>query len=296
MKALGYYISLPFIYLLAAMPFPLVYFISDVFFVFLFYVLRYRKQVTMTNLRNAFPEKSEKEIQHISFRFYRHLCDMILETFKLLGMRRSEVLKRCRITNYEVYYSILSQQRSIIVALGHQGNWEWLGAATAARGDGILQVIYKPLHNPYFDRLMLNIRSRFGAIPVPAKDILRRMIEMRGTLTTTAFLADQTPPPESAYWLKFLNQDTPVFIGTEKMARKFNYPVVFAAMRKIKRGYYEVDVIKVCEEPADTEQGYITSLHTAILEEQIIKQPETWLWSHRRWKHQRPITKSKIQL
>jgi KDO2-lipid IV(A) lauroyltransferase len=252
-------------------------------------MVRYRRQVTMNNLRNAFPDKTEKELQKIAFRYYRHLCDIILETFKLLGMRRSDVLKRCRINNYEMYYSILSQQRSIIVALGHQGNWEWLGAATAAKGDGILQVIYKPLHNRYFDKLMKRIRSRFGAVPIPVKDILRRMIEMRGTLTTTAFLADQTPPPESAYWLRFLNQDTPVFIGTEKMARKFNYPVVFAAMRKIKRGYYEVDVIKVCDEPADTEYGYITELHTKILEQQIIQQPETWLWSHRRWKHQRPV-------
>ncbi len=290
MKAISYYCSLPFIYLLAGMPFPLVYILSDVMFVVLYYIIGYRKQVTLSNLRNSFPDKGEKEINQIAFKYYRHLCDIILETFKLLGMRRSEVLKRCRINNYEMYYDILSQQRSIIVALGHQGNWEWLGAATAARGDGILQVIYKPLHNPYFDKLTKKIRSRFGATPIPAKDILRRMIEMRGTLTTTAFIADQTPPPESAYWLSFMNQDTPVFIGTEKMARKFNYPVVFAAMRKIKRGYYEVDVIKVCEEPAETEQGYITTLHTKILEEQIIKQPETWLWSHKRWKHQRPAT------
>ncbi len=287
MKAIGYYCSLPFIYLLAAMPFALVYILSDVMFVLLYYVAAYRKQVTLTNLRNSFPEKSEKEISQIAFKYYRHLCDIILETFKLLGMRRSEVLKRCRINNYELYYDILSQQRSIIVALGHQGNWEWLGAATATRGDGNLQVIYKPLSNIYFDKLTKRIRSKFGATPVPAKDILRRMIEMRGTLTTTAFIADQTPPPESAYWLNFLNQDTPVFIGTEKMARKFNYPVVFAAMRKIKRGYYEVDVILVCNEPADTEQGDITQKHTQLLEEQIKQQPETWLWSHRRWKHQR---------
>ncbi len=288
MKALGYYISLPFIYLLAALPFPLLYGLSDALYILLFYIVGYRKEVTLTNLRNAFPEKNDKEINHIARKYYRHLTDTILETFKLLGMRRSEVLKRCRINNYEVYFDLLSQQRSIICALGHQGNWEWLGAATSAKGDSVVQVIYKPLQNSYFDKLVKKIRSKFGAIPVSSRDILRRMIEMRGTLTATAFLADQTPSPEGAYWLRFLNQDTPVFIGVEKLARKFNYPVVFGAMRKIKRGFYEVDVIKLCDEPAETEQGYITELHTRLLEEHIKMQPETWLWSHRRWKHQRP--------
>ena len=291
MKALGYYLSIPFIYILSALPFPLLYTISDVLFLVLYYIIGYRKKITATNLRNAFPEKSDAEIQTIIIKYYRHLCDIILETFKLLGMRRSELNKRCRIINYELYFDILSGQRSIIVALGHQGNWEWLGAATATRGDGPLQVIYKPLSNPYFDRLMKKIRSRFGATPIPDKDVLRQMIATKGGLSTTAFISDQTPPPDHAFWINFLNQDTPVFIGTEKLARRLNYPVLFAAMRKVKRGYYEVEVLRVCDEPAESDPGSITTAHTRLLEEQIIKQPETWLWSHRRWKHQRHNSK-----
>jgi len=291
MRALGYYISLPIIYFVAALPFPLLYIISDLLFILMFYVFGYRKQITTINLRNAFPDKTDSEIRTLMIGFYRHLCDMILETFKLLTIRRSELLKRCRITNYELYFDILSGQRSIIVALGHQGNWEWLGAATATRGDGPLQVIYKPLSNPYFDRLMKKIRSRFGATPIPDKDVLRQMIATKGSLSTTAFISDQTPPPDHAFWINFLNQDTPVFIGTEKLARRLNYPVLFAAMRKVKRGYYEVEVLRVCDEPAESDPGSITTAHTRLLEEQIIKQPETWLWSHRRWKHQRHNSK-----
>lgn len=291
MKALGYYLSIPFIYILSAFPFPLLYAISDVLFLVLYYIIGYRKKITATNLRNAFPEKSDAEIQTITIKYYRHLCDIILETFKLLGMRRSELTKRCRIINYELYFDILSGQRSIIVALGHQGNWEWLGAATATRGDGPLQVIYKPLSNPYFDGLMKKIRSRFGATPISDKDVLRQMIATKGSLSTTAFISDQTPPPDHAFWINFLNQDTPVFIGTEKLARRLNYPVLFAAMRKVKRGYYEVEVLRVCDEPAESDPGSITTAHTRLLEEQIIKQPETWLWSHRRWKHQRHNSK-----
>jgi len=291
MKALGYYLSIPFIYVLSALPFPLLYAISDVLFLVLYYIIGYRKKITTTNLRNAFPEKSDAEIQTIIIKYYRHLCDIILETFKLFSMRRSELTKRCRIINYELYFDILSGQRSIIVALGHQGNWEWLGAATATRGDGPLQVIYKPLSNPYFDGLMKKIRSRFGATPIPDKDVLRQMIATKGSLSTTAFISDQTPPPDHAFWINFLNQDTPVFIGTEKLARRLNYPVLFAAMRKVKRGYYEVEVLRVCDEPAESDPGSITTAHTRLLEEQIIKQPETWLWSHRRWKHQRHNSK-----
>ncbi|MBU6205674.1 MAG: lipid A biosynthesis acyltransferase, partial [Bacteroidetes bacterium] len=117
MKALGYYLSIPFIYILSALPFPLLYAISDVLFLVLYYIIGYRKKITATNLRNAFPEKSDAEIQTITIKYYRHLCDIILETFKLLGMRRSELTKRCRIINYELYFDILSGQRSIIVAL-----------------------------------------------------------------------------------------------------------------------------------------------------------------------------------
>ena len=289
MKAAAFYIALPFIFLVAVLPFPLLYAVSDLMFVVLYGLVGYRKKVTRDNLKKSFPEKSEKELRRVERDYYRHLCDLVLETFKLLGMRRSDLLKRCKINNYELYFDLLSQRRSIVVALGHQGNWEWMGAATAARGDSPLYAIYRPLSNAFFDRLMFRIRSRFGATPVAAKDILRKLYSQQHIPSTTAFLADQTPSPETAFWTNFLNQPTPVFVGTEKIARKFNYPVVFAAMKKIRRGYYEVTIELMAEEPSATADGEITKAHTKALEKAVMAQPFSWLWSHRRWKHQPPV-------
>lgn len=289
MKAAAFYISLPFIYLVALLPFPLLYGLSDLMFVVLYVLMGYRKKVVRENLQRSFPEKSAEELKSIERAYYHHLCDTVLETFKLLGMRREELIKHCRVTNSELYFELLRQRRSIIVTLGHQGNWEWAGAVTAARGNVPLNVIYRPLSNKYFDRLMIKIRSRFGATPVSANDILRKLYAEQHIPSTTAFLADQTPAPEHAYWVNFLNQQTPVFAGTEKIARKFNYPVLFAEMKKVKRGYYEIDIRMVAEEPLQFKVGEVTNLHTKALEKYIIEQPHTWLWSHRRWKHKPPV-------
>jgi Kdo2-lipid IVA lauroyltransferase/acyltransferase len=292
MKAAAFYLTLPFIYLVALLPFPLLYGLSDLMFVVLYGVVGYRKKVVRENLKKSFPEKSETELRYIERAYYRHLCDLILETFKLLTMRRSDLLKHCKIKNHELYFDMLRHSRSLVVALGHQGNWEWMGAAFAARSEAPLYVIYRPLSNKYFDRLMIYIRKRFGAKPVPANDILRKLFSQQHITSTTAFLSDQTPPPEHAYWVEFLNQQTPVYIGLEKIARKFNYPVGFAGVKKIRRGYYEVDLNILTEEPLNTTEGEITRMHTKSLEEYILEQPHTWLWSHRRWKHKQPETKT----
>lgn len=288
MKAAAFYLSLPFIYLVALLPFPLLYGLADVMFVVLYGLVGYRKKVTRENLKRSFPEKSEKELRQIERGYYRHLCDLILETFKLLGMSRSDLLKRCKINNYEMYFDLLSQRRNTVATLGHQGNWEWVGAAVGAKSDSALYVIYRPLSNTFFDRLMIRIRKRFGAIPVAAKDILRKLYKDQHILSTTCFLTDQTPSPEHAYWLEFMNQPTPVYEGTEKIARKFNSPVIFAGMRKVKRGYYEVDMMLIADDPSQLKDGELTKLHTKALEQYIVAQPHTWLWSHRRWKHKQP--------
>ena len=287
-KAAAYFVSLPFIYLVALLPFPLLYGLSNILYAVLYGLVGYRKTVVRANLKNAFPEKSDDERRNIERAYYLHLCDLVLETFKLLGMRRSELLKRCKINNYESYYNLLSQRRNTVATLGHQGNWEWVGAAVATRSDSALYVIYRPLSNTWFDRLMIRIRKRFGAVPVAANDILRKLYKDQHVLTTAAFLIDQTPSPAHAHWMEFLNQPTPVYEGTEKIARKFNSPVIFAGMRKVKRGYYEVDMSVLCDDPSVLTDGELTELHTKALERCIVAQPHTWLWSHRRWKHAPP--------
>lgn len=291
MQAIVYYISLPCIYLISLLPFWLLYRVSDFLFVLIYYVFGYRKKVVFTNLRNSFPEKSEKEIKKIARKFYVHFCDLILELPKALTISQKEMTKRCKFGDdtVKLFNTMVDQQKNFIVVMGHFGNWEWPAHTFNILIKHQLYVVYHPLSNKRFGDLMLKIRSRFGARWIPMQDTLRAMIRNKPTLNATAFLADQTPPPEGAYWTTFLNQDTPVFWGTEKIARKLDYPIIYATMRKVGRGYYECFGEILFENPATTKEGEISEKHTRKLEEEILKQPEIWLWSHRRWKHKRKL-------
>ncbi len=288
MQAVSFYIALPFLYLISLLPFWLLYRISDLFFVIIYYVLGYRKKVVMENLRNSFPDKSEKELKKIAFDFYRYLCDLFLETFKTLTISKKQMLAHCKMNEetQKLFDSFYVQQRSIILVMGHFGNWEWAGNVVDSTKHQLF-VIYHQLSNKYFNELVIKMRTRFGTKLIEMKSTLRDMVTNRKELTATAFIADQTPFPENAYWTTFLNQDTPVFTGTEKIASKFNYPVIYISVKRRKRGYYEIFGELLFENPKETKEGDISEAHTRRLEKDIIEQPEIWLWSHRRWKHKR---------
>lgn len=290
MQALTYYIALPFIYLVAILPFPLLYLLSDAVYFLLYHVIGYRKKVVFANLRNSFPEKSEKEIEKLARKFYSYLCDLMLETFKTLAIRPKNALKRCEAdaSTIEIFGRLGKENRSNIIVMGHYGNWEWAGSTFSLTFDYPLYVIYHPLRNKYFNGLIYRMRTRFGTRLIAMKETFKEMVSLRNELNTTAFIADQTPSPDNAYWTNFLHQDTPVFWGTEKIAQKLNYPIVYVTVRRIKRGYYRIYSEELFTDPKNTTTGQISEAHTRKLEKDIIAQPELWLWSHRRWKHKRP--------
>lgn len=292
MKALGYYLSLPFLYLLSALPGWIFYGVADFFFALLYYMIGYRRKVVMRNLRNAFPAKSEADLKKLEARFYRYLCDLFLETFKTLTISKTSMLRHCRLNEnaLALFNRYAEANKSVIIVMGHFGNWEWAGNTFSILGRHKLYVIYHPLTNKYFNRLIVDMRTRFGTGLIEMKNTMRDMLSKRGELSATAFIADQTPPPEGAYWTTFLNQDTPIFKGTEKIARKLNYPVIYVSVQRQKRGHYEIFAETLVEEPARTAEGEISELHTRRLEQDISAQPEIWLWSHRRWKHKRPVS------
>lgn len=290
LSAIAFYLVLPFLYLISLLPFPLLYLVSDGFYVLLYYVVGYRKKVVLQNLRNSFPDKSEKEIQRICKDFYHYLCDLFLETFKTLTISKKSMLKHCYFSPeaQKVFDRFATEKRSVVLVMGHLGNWELAGNTFSILCKQQLYVIYHPLSNKQFDKLIYNMRSRFGTKLIAMRETYREMAANKNIVSATAFIADQTPSPEGAYWTTFLNQDTPVFQGTEKIARKLNYPIVYACIKRVKRGYYEIQAEALCENPKDTKDGEISEMHTKRLEKDIIAQPEVWLWSHRRWKHKRP--------
>jgi Kdo2-lipid IVA lauroyltransferase/acyltransferase len=290
MQAITYYTALPFIYLISLLPFPVLYLFSDAICFLLFRVLGYRKKVVFTNLRNSFPGKSEKEIRELGRQFYHYLVDLMLETFKTLTVSSKKTLERCTLDERakEMFEHYGKEKRSIIIVMGHYGNWEWAGSSFSLIFDYPLYVIYHPLRNKYFNDLIYKMRTRFGTRLIAMRDTYKEMAGRKSEMNATAFIADQTPPPENAYWTMFLHQDTPVFWGTEKIAQKLNYPVVYVTVKRLKRGYYRVFAEELFSNPRDTATGEISEAHTRKLERDIMEQPEIWLWSHRRWKHKRP--------
>jgi KDO2-lipid IV(A) lauroyltransferase len=276
--------------MVSLLPFRLLYLLSDGMYVILYHFIRYRKELVLQNLSNAFPAKEDKELELLAKAFYKHLCDLFLETFKLLTVSKRAMLRHFTFSTRAITLlnELAAQNRNSILVMGHTGNWEWACCSFSLHSQQQLYVIYHPLSNSYFDSLMLKMRTRFGARMIAMNDTFRRMLANRNQLTVTGFVADQTPSnPNAAYWTTFLNQDTPVFRGTELIACKFNYPILYAVVRKMRRGHYEMDIEMLVEQPQQTTDGQITELHTRRLEQDIIAQPETWLWSHRRWKHKR---------
>lgn len=291
MGAIGYYLALPFIYGISLLPFPLLYLLSDGLRLLVFGVIGYRRKVILTNLRNSFPEKSEAEIQAIRRRFERWFCDLVVETLKTLTLSPSSVKQRVTLEGVDILRGYAERKQSVILVLGHFGNWELAGARYSAEpGLPQLYVIYHPLQNKWFDGLMHHMRTRHGTKLYTMRETSKSMLRDRHLNTATAFIADQTPAPERAYWMTFLNQDTPVFQGTEALAKKLGYPVMFISITRPRRGYYRMVVETLVEHPEKTREGEITEIHTRRLERDITNYPDLWLWTHRRWKHQRPLT------
>lgn len=286
MQAILFYITYPFIYLVAILPFGVLYRLSDV----LYYLLRistYRKEVVHRNLRYSFPDKSEKELELISKMYYRYLCDLVLETLKTLRMSETESKERCVFHKQEWLDKLQAERKSFIIVMGHYGNWEWAGPSFTLSTGFQLVVIYRPLSHVYFEKMMCKMRTRFGTKITPVNLTLRDMVANRGTLTATAFIADQTATKKNAYWMNFLNQDTAVFTGPEKLAVKFNYPVVYMNVQRPRRGYYEVFPELMVADPSTMTENEISELFMRRLEKEILIDPVPWLWSHRRWKHKR---------
>ncbi|MBL7851140.1 MAG: lipid A biosynthesis acyltransferase, partial [Cyclobacteriaceae bacterium] len=206
MQAVSYYLAYPFIYLLGSLPFPVLYAISD-FFAFVIRLVGYRRRVIYANLRNSFPEKPESEIRKLTHDYYHYMVDLTLESFKMMHMTEEEVNRHIRLTNPEVSQRLYDQKQSIILALGHFGNWEWYGQCIQLQCPHQMVIIYRPLTHPYFDRMMQRLRTRFDIEITTMKMSLRTMMANRDQITATAFVGDQAAPV-SEHWMTFLNQES----------------------------------------------------------------------------------------
>ena len=278
-------IGLFFLYILSLLPFAVLYFFADIFYFLVYYVVRYRKKVVRENLRKSFPEKDNNALLSIEKKFFRHFTDLIFEIIKLKSLNKKEVQKRIKFNGQEQLEAYFSHNQGVLACMGHYGNWEMLILALGLESSGKSYIIYKPLNSNTFDKWFKKLRNRFGNILVPMRQTLRMVVATKDEPSVFCFGSDQSPVrAEVQYTLQFLNQPTAVFMGLEKIAVQTNKPVYYFDVKRVKRGFYEVDILPLCLHPKETKGHEITDLFFEFLNTTIQREPAYWLWSHNRWK------------
>ncbi len=277
-----------FLNIISRFPFSVLFVFASVLAILLHKVFQYRLSIVRQNLKNSFPEKENNELKTIENNFYRCFAQVLMEVVRFRNMKPEELKQRAYYTQsstalMERFYN---EGRNVLIVMGHIGNWEMAGSAFPLYNKHQILTAYRPLRNKAFDRDTLRIRQRSGNWLVTMKNLPREMIRNRNIIMATALIADQTPPKDNAFWVKFLNQETPFFKGTEILSKKFNTPLIWGKVHRIRKGFYQIELELITENPVEFEKhGELTQLFASYLERDIYAQPESWLWSHRRWKH-----------
>ena len=284
-----YHILFALWYAVAKLPAAFHYFNAWWLAMVLHHVVGYRRGVVRKQLTDSFPEKSEADIKRMEREFYRHFCDILVESVMFMGFSEKEIRRRMRFTNIEEPREACQRGRSIALFLGHQANWEWVSSMALWIKDVTKPAqLYHPLENPVMDRIVGYTRERFGSVNISVNESVRKMLKLKkeGTSIMVGFIADQTPMWNNIHhWTPFLNHpETPVFTGAETLAKKLDMDVYYLDVRQVRRGYYEAEFILMTDAPRSLPDYAITDKYTQLLEQTILRQPALWLWSHKRWK------------
>lgn len=288
MQRLVFLIAYPFLWGISKLPFKLFYGLSDFAFVLIYYVVGYRKKVVDYNLKLAFPEKTEEERKKIRRKFYHHFCDLFLEMAKSLSISEKELKERFVLKNPSELKNLEGLQKSYIIMMGHYNSYEWSTALGLQGMEYKPYGIYKKIKNPFFDKMIRSIRGRFGVFMLDKNDVIRQMIrdKKEGVLASYGMIGDQAPKGgKSKYWRSFFGHTVPVFIGSEVAGKKLDLTMTYLKIEKVKRGYYEAEIITLTQNPKAVEDYKITDQYIELLENQIKTHPEYYLWTHKRFKH-----------
>jgi KDO2-lipid IV(A) lauroyltransferase len=272
------------------LPLRALYAFSSFLYLLAFYVVRHRHRVIRGQLEQVFPDSSDAERELIHKRFLKNFCDVVVEVLKSVSMTDADMRARVQIMNLEVARRYLDAGQSVMLVTSHLGNWEWLLHGVTLQLGYPVDAAYKPLHDQWAERLMFRIRSRFGARLVPAKELLADFLRRRGIVRAVAMNADQAPvSTDKRYWTRFLGQDTAFYIGAEQIARATRLPILYVRVRRVRRGYYEVELSPLWDGREVTEPNTVTERYARACEIDVLKSPADWLWSYRRWRLQKPL-------
>lgn len=278
-----------FLKLFSRLPFPVLYLFSDFLFFFSYHLIKYRKKIVLRNLRNSFPEKTDEQIKQIAKDFYRNLCDYVVETLKLLSISAEELKKRMHFNNPDLIREFTDKGQSVLYLASHQFNWEWLVAVANLWLPVSSDYVYQPQRSEFVNKFALKTRGKFGAFAVKRIEVVREMIKRKNIIRGAAIVADQFPGHgnDKRYWTTFLHQDTAFFEGVNNLAVMLQYPVFFLKIEHLKRGYYELEFVKIAEPPYTKDSHEVIENYIRETEKVIRKYPSGWLWSHNRWKKKR---------
>ena len=289
MSFIAFIIIYPILFLISILPFRLLYFFSDFVYFLIYYIIGYRKKVVRANIALALPHLSEKERLIIEKKSYQHLCDMFLEMIKTMSISGKEIEERFVFSNLEIINELEKKDKSIALMCAHYASYEWvisMNERVSYQGFAI----YKKVNNPYFDKLVKKIRSRFKAYLITTKET-RSVIEQnesKGNHAIYGFASDQSPQVRpQTYWSKFMGIEVPVYIGAEVLSKKYDMNVVFLKVKKVKRGFYQADIELISDNVNSIPDYQITETFLRKVEKQIHEAPEFYLWTHKRWKHRR---------
>lgn len=278
-----------FVLPISYLPLGIIYLFTDFLFLLLISVFPYRKKVIVNNLKRSFPEKSEREINQLKRQFYRHFCDLLAEGIKNLSISKSELSKRFKVKNTELMDELYAENKSVLLVSGHYNNWEWLITSQNFLFKHQAMGIGMPLTSKFWDKKINSRRQRFGMQVVHSKNFKEGIKSNDSTPIAILILSDQSPgDARKSYWMNFLNQETAVLFGAEQLAHEYDFAVVFFHTRKTKRGHYEIELQEITRDPSEKKWGEITEAHTHLLEKAILEHPSHWIWSHKRWKREKP--------
>ena len=270
------------------LPFSILYVLSDFTYLIVYYLIGYRKNVVRENLKRSFPGKTDRELLATEKKFYHHLCDLLFESIKMATISKEEMSRRMKILNYEPLLKHYDENKSVLLITSHYGNWEWTSSFSMyLPADKPMYQVYKQQKNKLFDRLIYNLRIRFGSVNVEVNELFDVLssLKQQGKMGMIGLISDQSPSRKGIkYQSQFLNQRTPVITGTEIIAKKYDFPVYFVQIRRVKRGYYTCNPVPICLHPQESGKFEITEKYIRLLEQEIMAEPAYWLWSHRRWK------------
>ncbi len=272
------------------LPLRALYAFSSFLYLLAFYVVRHRHQVIRGQLEKVFPDASDAERERIHKRFLKNFCDVVVEVLKSVSMTEADMRAHVNIVNLSEARRHLDAGQSVMLVSSHLCNWEWLLHGVTLQLGYPVDAAYKPLHDQWAERLMLKIRSRFGARLVPAKELLADFLRRRGIVRAVAMNADQAPvSTDKRYWTQFLGQDTAFYIGAEQIARATRLPILYVAVRRIRRGYYDVELRPLWDGREVTGPNAVTERYARACEIDVLKSPADWLWSYRRWRLKKPL-------